>query len=89
MAIERRLRIRDLRRAWVDAQRRAASATRGGPEYDAARAHADELEATYMSRLNRILDRTSERRGWLRAAGGCAPLGSGQRGREIRRGDVG
>ena len=57
----KRPRLSELRRRWDAAERRAAEATRGGPEWDAARAEGDEMEAAYMSRLNRILDRSIAR----------------------------
>ena len=61
MARSKRLRLSELRRRWSAAERRAAEAARGGPEWDAARAEGEEIEAAYMSRLNRILDRSIAR----------------------------
>lgn len=53
--------MRDLRRRWRSAERRILEAAPGSPEWDAARAESEELEAGYMSRLNRILDREAGR----------------------------
>jgi hypothetical protein len=64
----RRLRLAELRSRWEAAEQRAATATRGGPEWEAARAEGDELEAMYMARLNRILERAADR-GWGRPPG--------------------
>jgi len=61
MARSRRPRLSELRRRWDAAERRAAEAAHGGPEWDAARADSDEIEAAYMRRLNRILDRSIAR----------------------------
>jgi hypothetical protein len=56
-----RPRLSELRRRWDAAERRVAEAARGGPAWDAARAESDEIEAAYMGRLNRILDRSIAR----------------------------
>jgi hypothetical protein len=56
-----RIRIRELRRRWQSAERRVGESAPGSPEWDAALAESEELEAGYMSRLNRILERDKDR----------------------------
>ena len=66
-------RLRDVRRNWEAAERRAWYAAPGSPDWDAARAQSDELERGYMTRLNRILDWTITRRGRVARGGEPKP----------------
>ena len=63
--------MRELRRRWRAAERRIILALPGSPEWDAARAQSEELEAAYMGRLNRILEwsRRAQQRPASSAAG--------------------
>ena len=55
--------MRELRRRWRTAEHRVADATPWSPEWDAALAESAELEARYMHRLERILEREARRAG--------------------------
>jgi hypothetical protein len=62
--MERRIRrLRDVRRHWEAAERRVRHAAPGSPDWDAARAQSEELERNYMTRLDRIVERSIARQG--------------------------
>ena len=48
-------------------------ATPGSPDWDAARAQSEELERSYMTRLNRILARSAARGGRTRRSADREP----------------
>jgi hypothetical protein len=50
-----------LLRRWRDSERRLAELAYGSPSWDAAFGETEEIEAAYMGRLNRILEREDRR----------------------------
>jgi hypothetical protein len=63
----RRPRLRQLLERWRAAETRLAGLAHGSPSWDAGFSEVEELEAAYMSRLNRILDREDARASRTRA----------------------
>ena len=57
----RPVRMTLLLRRWRDSERRLAELAHGSPSWDAAFSEVEEIEAAYMGRLNRILDREDRR----------------------------